>query len=93
MTTTLQLRPRKLKPGLINMKYQAIVFGPKYGGRDARFMDRMAEMMNLSDGKRTVAEIARVVGYEIGSIEPELVAEMFETLEQHGYVVQEGKDG
>ena len=56
----LSLRPRKLKPGLINMKYQAITFGPLYAGKDPRFMDRMAEMMNLSDGTRSIADIARV---------------------------------
>jgi hypothetical protein len=49
-------------------------------------MDRFAELMNLSDGTRTVAEIARIVGYEIGPIEPSLVAEMFNDLEQHGFV-------
>jgi hypothetical protein len=93
MNNNLNLRPRKLKPGLINMKYQAIVFGPQFGARDARFMDRLAELMNLSDGKRTVAEIARIVAFEVGPVEPELVAEMFATLETHGYVAREGKDG
>ena len=37
----------------------------------------MAELMNLSDGRRSVAEIARVVNYEIGPVDPPLVAEMF----------------
>jgi hypothetical protein len=82
-------RPRKLKPGLINMKYQAIVFGPLYAARDARYMDRMAEMMNLSDGTRTIAEIARVVGYEVGPIEAGLVAEIFGDLEEFGFVALE----
>jgi hypothetical protein len=91
--TNLNLRPRRLKPGLINMKYQAIVFGPLFAGRDARFMDRLAELTNLSDGERTVAEIARVVGYEVGPVAPELVAEMFSTLQEHGYVVLEGGEG
>ena len=93
MTTDLSLRPSKIKPGLINMKYQAIVFGKQFGKRDTRFMDRMAEMMNLSDGKRTVGQIARILGYELGPIEPGLVAEMFAALEEHGYIVQAGKAG
>jgi hypothetical protein len=89
---TLDLRPRRLKPGLINMKYQAIAFGPLFAARDARFMDRLAELTNLSNGERTVAEITRVVGYEIGPVAPELVAEMFSTLAEHGYVVLEGNE-
>jgi len=87
----LSRRPRKLRPGLINMKYQAIAFGPKYASRDPQFMDRMAELMNLSDGSRTIAEIARIVGYEISPVSPAFVAEIFEDLEKHGYVVLEGK--
>ncbi len=86
MADSLKARPRRILPGLINMKYQAITFGPKYGARDPHFMDRFAELMNLSDGTRTVGEIARIVGYEIGPIEPSLVAEMFDDLQQHGFV-------
>jgi hypothetical protein len=82
----LGLTPVRRKPGLINMKYQAITFGPRYAGKDPRFMDRFAEMMNLSDGSRTVAQIARIVGYEVGPIEPSLVAEMFGDLEEFGFV-------
>lgn len=93
MAARLDWRPRKLRPGLINMKYQAIVFGPKYASRDPHFMDRMAELMNLSDGSRTITEIARIVGYEISPISAVLVAEIFEDLEKHGYVVLEGKTG
>jgi hypothetical protein len=78
--------PRRTKPGLINMKYQAIMFGPRYAPLDPRFMDRFAEMMNLSDGTRTVAQIARIVGYEVGPIEPDLVAEMFGDLAEFGFV-------
>ena len=87
MSDPLASRPRKLKPGLINMKYQAITFGPIYAQRDPRFMDRLAEMMNLSDGTRTIAEIARVVGYEVGPVSPALVAEIFGDLEEFGFVV------
>ncbi len=68
------------------MKYQAITFGPRYASRDPRFMDRFAEMMNLSDGTRSVAQIARIVGYEMGPIAPSLVAEMFGDLEEFGFV-------
>jgi hypothetical protein len=82
----LQRRPKRRLPGLINMKVQAIRFGPLYGARDSRFMDRMAELMNLSDGRRSVAEIARVVGYEIGPIDPVLVAEMFGDMQEFGFV-------
>jgi hypothetical protein len=89
MSERLMQRPRKLKPGLINMKYQAITFGPTYASRDARFMDRMAEMMNLADGTRSVAQIARIVGYEVGPIEATLVAEMFGDLAEFGFIVME----
>ncbi len=83
----MEARPRKRLPGLINMKYQAITFGPKYASRDPQFMDRMAELMNLSDGKHTIAEIARTVGYEVGPVAPELVAEMFRDLADHRFVI------
>jgi len=86
MAELLQRLPRRRLPGLINMKVQAIRFGPLYATRDSRFMDRMAELMNLSDGHRTIAEIARVVYYEIGPIDPLLVAEMFGDMQEFGYV-------
>ncbi len=82
-----EMRPRKRLPGLINMKYQAITFGSKYGSRDPQFMDRMAELMNLSDGTRTIAEITRIVGYEIGPIAPELVTDMFRDLVNQQFVI------
>lgn len=86
MLDLLRLKPVRRKPGLINMKYQAITFGPRYAASDPRFMDRFAEVMNLSDGSRSVAQIARIVGYEVGPIEPALVAEMFGDLEEFGFV-------
>jgi hypothetical protein len=86
MLEILRLTPLRRKPGLINMKYQAITFGPRYSQKDARFMDRFAEMMNLSDGTRSVAQIARIVGYEVGPIDAALVAEMFGDLEEFGFV-------
>jgi hypothetical protein len=82
----LERRPQRTRPGLINMKSQAIAFGPQYAARDALFMDRMAEMMNLSDGTRTISQIARILAHEIGPIEPGLVAEMYESLETAGYI-------
>jgi hypothetical protein len=82
----LERRPKRRLPGLINMKVQAIRFGPLYARRDSRFMDRMAELMNLSDGRRSVAEIARVVNYEIGTVDPVLVAEMFGDMQEFGFV-------
>jgi hypothetical protein len=86
MVDVLNARPKRILPGLINMKYQAIAFGPIYADKDPHFMDRLAELMNLSDGSRTVAEIARIVGYEMGPISPELVSEMFLDLSRHGFV-------
>jgi len=86
MADLMQAKPRRIAPGLINMKYQAITFGPKYGERDGHFMDRMAELMNLADGTRTIAQIARIVNYEVGAVSATLVAEMFQDLSQHGFV-------
>jgi hypothetical protein len=86
----LERRPRRTRPGLINMKSQAIAFGPQYAARDPLFMDRMAEMMNLSDGTRTISQIARMLAHEIGPIAPSLVAEMYESLETSGYVKSDG---
>ena len=86
MHDLLAMSPTRRMPGLINMKFQSITFGPRYAVQDPRFMDRFAEMMNLSNGQRTVAEIARIVGYEVGPIAPSLVAEMFGDLEEFGFV-------
>lgn len=86
MSNLLDTKPRRVLPGLINMKYQAITFGPIYASRDEHFMDRMAELMNLADGKRTVAQIARIVGYEMGPIAPTLVAEMVQDLSKQGFL-------
>ena len=86
MSDVLDAKPRRILPGLINMKYQAITFGPMYAARDEHFMDRMAELMNLSNGTRTVAQIARIVGYEMGPIEPALVGEMFQDLCKYGFL-------
>jgi hypothetical protein len=86
----LSRRPRRTRPGLINMKSQAIAFGPQYAPRDPLFMDRMAEMMNLSDGTRTISQIARILAHEIGPIEPDLVAEMYGSLETAGYIKSDG---
>jgi hypothetical protein len=83
-------RPRRVRPGLVNMKYQAIALGPAFAARDAHYMDRLAEMMNLSDGSRTIAEIADVLGHEIGPISPALVVEMFASLERLGFVRLDG---
>ncbi|MGH2403098.1 MAG: M28 family peptidase [bacterium] len=86
----LSVRPRRLRPGLINMKYQAISLGPRYSARDPLFMDRLAEMLNLSDGIRTISEITRIVTHEIGPIAPSLVAEMFKSIEELGFVTLHG---
>ncbi len=86
----LSMRPRRLRPGLVNMKYQAIALGPQYSARDAQCMDRLAEMLNLSDGNRTISEIARMLTHEIGPIAPSLVAEMFKSLEELGFVTLHG---
>jgi hypothetical protein len=83
---SLDRRPVRVRPGLINMKYQAIAFGPQYAARDPHFMDRLAEMMNLSDGSRTISEIARILGHEIGPIAPSLIEELFNKLEALGFV-------
>lgn len=82
----LAVRPLRLKPGLIDMKYAAITFGTRFKERDSRYMERMAEIGNLSNGERTIAEIARVLNYEIGPLDMAVVQEMFAALEETGYV-------
>lgn len=85
----LEARPKMKKPGLIDMKYSAITFGTQFKERDVRYMERIAEMCNLSDGRRTIAEISRILGYEIGPIDPDLVREMFQVLEEKGFLTFE----
>ncbi len=86
MNITLDDRPMMKKPGLIDMKYSAITFGTRFKERDPRYMERIAEMCNLSNGHRSIADIARIVGYEVGPVDPELVREMFGALAEKGFL-------
>ena len=86
MAINIDDRPRRKKPGLIDMKYAAITFGVRFKEKDPRYMERMAEICNLSNGVRTVAEIARIVRYEVGPTSDELVLEMLAALENKGYL-------
>lgn len=91
MNIDLNDRPRRKKPGLIDMKYAAITFGTRFKDSDPRYMERIAEICNLSNGQRTVAEIARIVRYEVGPVSDELVQEICQALAQKGFLlVQEG---
>lgn len=81
--------PRMKRPGLINMKLLAIELGSRYASRDALYMDHLAEMTNLSDGQRTIGEITRIISYEIGEADGELVEAMFEDLERLGFLTLE----
>lgn len=84
---SMQDRPQLKKPGLIDMKYSAITFGTRFKERDSRYMERIAEMCNLSNGERTVAEIARIVRYEVGPIDDELVTDIFSALKEEGFLI------
>ena len=82
----LEARPLRQKPGLIDMKYAAITFGTRFKERDSRYMERIAEMCNLSNGERTIGEIARVLKYEVGPLDTAVVREMFDALVEKGYL-------
>ncbi len=82
-------RPKMRRPGLINMKLLAIKFGPLFAGEDPFFMDHIEEMVNLSNGERTIAEIARIIAYEIGPVEPAVVLSMFEELARLDFLTLE----
>ena len=84
-----EARPKMKKPGLIDMKYSAITFGTRFKELDSRYMERMAEMCNLSNGQRTIAEINRILGYEINPIDLELMQEMFHALGEKGFLTFE----
>lgn len=86
-------KPRMKKPGLIDMKYAAITFGPMFKDRDPRYMERIAEICNLSNGDRTVTEIARIVRYEVGPVSDDLVREICDALEDKGFLTTIDKNG
>lgn len=73
-------KPRMRRPGLINMKLLAIKIGPRFAAQDPHFMDHVEEMALLSNGERTIGEIARIIGYEIGPVGLDVVVSMFEAL-------------
>jgi hypothetical protein len=79
-------RPKMKRPGLINMKFLAIELGRRYSGRDPLYMDHLAEMTNLSNGQRSIGEIARIIDYEIGTIDLDTTVAMFEDLESLGFL-------
>ena len=93
MTINIDDRPRRKKPGLIDMKYVAITFGTEFKERDSRYMERIAEICNLSNGERTVAEIARIVRYEVGPVSDELVKEICDALAAKGFLDVPNKNG
>ena len=82
-------KPRMRRPGLINMKLLAIKLGPRFAAQDPHFMDHLEEMALLSNGRRTIREIARIIGYEIGPAGLDVVVAMFEALAQLGFLTFE----
>ncbi len=82
-------KPKMKRPGVINMKFLAITLGSRYGDQDPFYMDHLAEMSNLSNGQRTIREIARIVGYEIAPLDLDLAVAMFEDLEDLGFLTFE----
>jgi aminopeptidase YwaD len=85
-------RPRLKKAGLIDMKYSAITFGPRFHSQDGRYMERIAEICNLSNGQRTVQQIGRILNYEIGPLDLEVVQAMVGALVEKGFMVIEPEE-
>ena len=90
-----QWKPKMKRPGWIEMKRLTVELGGKYEpmveskpGVMARrgFLGPMYEVCHLSNGERTIEEIARIIGHEVGPIEIETVAEMAKDIESLGFM-------
>jgi hypothetical protein len=76
-------RPRLKRRGMPEMKVLTVRLGTTYdglfaGSQFARrgYLGFMYEVCNLSDGQRSVADIARTLSHEVAPIEIDVVARM-----------------
>lgn len=83
------LRPKKTTGGMAALGIAPVL--EERLGHSSRLLSHILEMYNLSSGRRTVAEIARIVRYEIGAIDPSVVRLAFEAFAKEGLITWEGE--
>jgi hypothetical protein len=87
------LRPQRKQLGMIEMKRLTLELDPLYridkeGVRLSRhaWLGYLYELFNFSNGRRTLAEIARALSHEVGPIDVNVLARMSRDLERMGYL-------
>lgn len=87
------IKPQRKQLGMIEMKRLTIALDETYATvMPDRFLSRrgwlgyLYELFNHSDGQRTLGQIARILGHEIGPIEIDVLARMVRDLERMGFM-------
>ncbi|MCZ7569105.1 MAG: hypothetical protein M5U01_11050 [Ardenticatenaceae bacterium] len=96
------IKPLRKQLGMIEMKrltialdeaYTTVIPESRLGRRG--WLGYLYELFNHSDGQRSLGQIARVLGHEIGPIEVDVLARMVRDLERMGFmtVIDAREDG
>lgn len=90
------LKPRMKRKGMFHMKDVTVAVGPKFEDfaeghlPQLGFLGYLYELCNLSNGQRTLAEIRRVLGHELGLWpDIETLVDMVKDMEMLDYLVVE----
>lgn len=90
------LKPRMKHKGMFHMKDVTVAIGHKYenfaGGHlpQLGFLGYLYELCNLSNGQRTLTEIRRILGHELGVWpDVETMVDLVKDMEQLDYLIVE----
>src|SRR5436305_12489190 len=91
MAQSADARPRLKQLGMPEMKVLTVKLGSAYdelfGNRQFTrrgYLGYVYEVCNLSDGRRSVVDIARILDHELGPVDVELVTQMCQDLARLG---------
>ncbi len=87
------IKPKRISLGMVDHKRVTIYIAPKYetgmkGGHLTQlgFLGYMHELVNYSNGERTLGEIHRAMGHELTPVALETLYELVSDLEELGYL-------
>ena len=91
MTSVEKLKPKMKRRGMFHMKHIRVALGVKYenlmeSAHRHSLIGYLYEVCNLCNGKRTLVDIRRILGHELGPMDIEILVEMVNDMEQLGYL-------
>lgn len=93
MTNIQNIKPKRVSLGMVDHKRVTIYLAPKYDGgmkgghlSQLGFLGYMHELVNFSNGERTLTEIHRAMGHELTPVSIETLYELVSDLEELGYM-------